>query len=73
MVTSVVAVATAAHDAQRCGHGALARGQDRADQQQKETRQGWMVMVGFTASALVLPGERANGQPVEAVHLGDGF
>ena len=41
MVTGVVAVATAAHDAQRCGHGALARGQDRADQQQLGFLRSW--------------------------------
>ena len=41
VVTSVVAVATAAHDAQRRGHGALARGQDRADQQQLGFLPSW--------------------------------
>ena len=40
-LTSVVAVATAAHDAQRRGHGALARGQDRADQQQLGFLPSW--------------------------------
>ena len=33
MVAGVVAVIAATHDPQRRGHGALARGQDRADQQ----------------------------------------
>ena len=34
MVAGVVALVAAAHDAERRSHGALARGQDRADQQQ---------------------------------------
>ena len=33
MIAGVVEVVAAAHDAQRRGHGALARGQYRADQQ----------------------------------------
>ena len=34
MVAGVVALVAAAHHTQRRGHGALARGEDRADQQQ---------------------------------------
>ena len=33
MITGIVAVVAESHDAQRRGHGALARGQDRAGQQ----------------------------------------
>ena len=41
MVAGVVVIIAAAHDAQRRGHGALARGQDRADQQQLGFTPGW--------------------------------
>ena len=41
MVAGVVALVAAAHDAQRRGHGALARGQDRAHQQQLGFPPGW--------------------------------
>ena len=39
--TSELAQIAAAHDAQRCGHGALARGKYRADQQQLGFLPGW--------------------------------
>ena len=41
VVTGIVAVVAASHDAQRRGHGALARGQDRADQQQLGFLPSW--------------------------------
>ncbi len=41
MVTGVVALVAAAHDPQGRGHGALARGQDRADQQHLSFPPGW--------------------------------
>ena len=52
MVAGVVVIIAAAHDAQRRSHGALARGQDRADQQQ----------LGFTPS---LPSATTGGWVAE--------
>ena len=41
VVTGVVALVATAHDPQRRRHGALSRGQDRADQQQLGFLPGW--------------------------------